>query len=323
MASTQFFFGVGAQKAGTTWLHDALSKYPDCAVPPVKELHFFDFKYRVTDADNSPIYKERLGQLATMAQGFRRDVNEYFERVAQIEDKPAIRRKQLYQDDYLAHVNVERRLENIARLARFLQIRNSDDYVNYLHEVGELKGATTVGEFTPAYSLLPAEAFQEMDALFPGAKFIFIMRDPVERFLSHLRFKKKVRSRRGGPEFVPKEKLEASLQDPAFIERGHYGRVIETLETVVPGSRILYLFFEEMVSAQRVVPVMRAVEKFLGLQPKEEEFLRSLVDVKLNVSEPEEFSAQQVEHVYESFHHVYEFVEKRFGRTPLGWRRAV
>jgi hypothetical protein len=36
------FLCIGAQKAGTTWLHRNLETHPDIWLPPVKELHYFD-----------------------------------------------------------------------------------------------------------------------------------------------------------------------------------------------------------------------------------------------------------------------------------------
>lgn len=36
------FIGIGAQKAGTTWLYEMLSRHPGIAFPAGKELHFWD-----------------------------------------------------------------------------------------------------------------------------------------------------------------------------------------------------------------------------------------------------------------------------------------
>lgn len=36
------FLGIGAQRAGTTWLHRMLLRHPDIFLPEAKELHFFD-----------------------------------------------------------------------------------------------------------------------------------------------------------------------------------------------------------------------------------------------------------------------------------------
>jgi hypothetical protein len=36
------FIGIGAQKAGTSWLHENLRHHPDAFLPQPKELHYFD-----------------------------------------------------------------------------------------------------------------------------------------------------------------------------------------------------------------------------------------------------------------------------------------
>lgn len=37
------FLGIGAQKAGSTWLHENLASHPQLFLPPEKELHHFDW----------------------------------------------------------------------------------------------------------------------------------------------------------------------------------------------------------------------------------------------------------------------------------------
>ena len=39
------FICIGAQRAGTTWLHDCLNEHPEVYVPEKKELHFFNSNY--------------------------------------------------------------------------------------------------------------------------------------------------------------------------------------------------------------------------------------------------------------------------------------
>ena len=39
------FIVVGAQRAGTTWLHNCLSEHPQVSLPAEKEVHFFDLHY--------------------------------------------------------------------------------------------------------------------------------------------------------------------------------------------------------------------------------------------------------------------------------------
>jgi len=38
------FLCIGAQKAGTTWLHNMLRQHPELFLPETKELSFFDLK---------------------------------------------------------------------------------------------------------------------------------------------------------------------------------------------------------------------------------------------------------------------------------------
>ncbi|CAN0605590.1 unnamed protein product, partial [Ectocarpus sp. 12 AP-2014] len=39
---TPDFLCIGAQRAGTTWLHNRLLEHPDLYLPPEKELQFFN-----------------------------------------------------------------------------------------------------------------------------------------------------------------------------------------------------------------------------------------------------------------------------------------
>ena len=41
-----FVLGIGAQKAGTTWLHDYFINRGDIYMPKRKEMHYFDAKHR-------------------------------------------------------------------------------------------------------------------------------------------------------------------------------------------------------------------------------------------------------------------------------------
>jgi len=39
------FIGIGAPKAGTTWLAGVIARHPDVFMPAIKETHFFDYPY--------------------------------------------------------------------------------------------------------------------------------------------------------------------------------------------------------------------------------------------------------------------------------------
>ena len=40
-----YFVGIGAQRAGTTWLSDMFARHPDIGMSPVKETHYWSSKH--------------------------------------------------------------------------------------------------------------------------------------------------------------------------------------------------------------------------------------------------------------------------------------
>jgi len=325
MSETTHFFGIGAQKAGTTWLNDVLATYPDCAVPEIKELHFFDIRWQFDDeASTEDIYFTRLRTMEQLAAGLARDIGDYARRARRRALAPdsvppnGVLLPRIFREGYLGNVGIEARSKMLCALARYFAIRDMADYRNYLEETRRQKGARVVGEITPAYSLLPAEAFREIDSHFPGCRFLFIMRDPLGRFISQLQFKRKYLATRGKP-FDAVAYLDEALSDPNFLLRSNYRRTIETVESCVDADRVMHLFFEQMVAPATVVPSMRRVESFLGLAPKEERELLAFCEQKKNASAAIELSPAQIARVRAALEPVYAYVEQRFGRRPDGW----
>jgi len=56
------FLGIGAPRAGTTWLHANLKKHPEIWLTPVKEIHYFDSLQRGNA--RGPFYKRHLRKRA-------------------------------------------------------------------------------------------------------------------------------------------------------------------------------------------------------------------------------------------------------------------
>ncbi len=57
------FLGIGAQKAGTTWLHANLSRQPQLFLPPQKEVHYFDLGYHLPLRDYAAIFEPGRGKI--------------------------------------------------------------------------------------------------------------------------------------------------------------------------------------------------------------------------------------------------------------------
>lgn len=231
------FFGIGAQKCGTTWLHEYLAAHPEAKVPLVaKELHYWDAI--------RPPHIRPLGDLS--GRGLRRALGRAVQRAGA---------------DAAARAEIDRR----ATWERAL--RGDDpahrDYAELLFE--GRAGERAVGEITPAYALVGAETLREMAALSPNARFFFVMRDPVARLLSGLRMKV-ARARGTVTAAALKAAAEEALDhDPELdLARSRYDETIARLDAAVPEGRAAYFFYETLFEQGELDRFCA----FLGIAPR-------------------------------------------------------
>ena len=200
-----FMLGIGAQKAGTSWLHDYFSKRRDVFVPPVKELHHFDARFRPDlSSDFDRRFRERLEEHRARdgkSRAARKRVEILEARVRMIEDEGAYR------------AYFEKAVPKVCRV---------------------------FGEITPAYSLLPEEGFRAVAAQFPRTKLIFLMRDPVDRLYSHLRMAERL-DMLDVPAIA---QFEAALSNPQYVERSEYHRTLANARSVFAPEDIFTGFYE-------------------------------------------------------------------------------
>jgi hypothetical protein len=324
------FFGVGAMRAGTTWLSEVLESYPDCKMTPFKEIHFFDVRYgKYGGAKHYRSKAKRLETLGRVAAtrmiaeldamadeksgGHQTKANEVKPEPTGAADAWADETR----TRFFEGSRVETSLARLGEIADYFSMRDVESYVSYLRR--HATGAAAFGEITPAYSLLPAAGFAEMDKALPGARFIFIMRDPVERLWSHARYFAGKATTRRGREVDPNEVFEKALQRPGAMGRSSYHRTVSELERAIPVDRILYLFYETVTSPKTGPDEMRRIENALGLNHVETD--GAIFAKPVNASPPAKLDPRHEEAAIELFRPVYSFVEKRFGRQPR-WRSA-
>ena len=220
-------FGLGATKAGTSWLHRWLAGHPECHFRTLKELHYFD--------------AIEAGRVA------RHVVSLTAEREALAREGVAPRRLRDI-DDYLGV------------LAR------PDDrgaYLDYLSDGAG--GARVVGDITPAYGLLPVARLKEMAAL-GEARFLYILRDPVARLWSHVRMIAGRREPDGSVTAERAGRiLKRTLRgDEGEIEkRSDYRGALKRLFEAVPEARRLVVFFEDLFTGDATARICA----FLGITP--------------------------------------------------------
>jgi hypothetical protein len=331
------FFGIGAMRAGTSWLSQILADHPDCGMSPVKEMHFFDVRYNIAGRD---FMRNRVKQFERMVHTAGVRWNAGIDRLPQWTGENSIirkknrKRREFAKIDYDSDTSAEptghdksktafddaikERYDRIAAFAECITVQDIDAYKEFLLRFGGECAA--FGEITPAYALLPSAAFKEMITLFPAAKFIFIMRDPIDRLWSQIRYGDG-KARKSGK---ASEDLDAAFQkvlcDPQSVGRSNYKKTIETLEAEVPASQILYLFYEDMIDTDNGPAEIRRIENALGLKPME--IPSDLFETSTNASPKSQISEACVAAGLECFAPVYDFVSERFG-SPKHWRSPV
>jgi hypothetical protein len=148
------FIGIGAQKAGTTWLHGQLRQHPEVFFPPVKEVHYFD------SLTSAKVWKRRHGVMTERCTA-------------------AIEALKTSGDPNKA-----------AQIARFERLMDpkfiyTDEWYSYLY--ADRGPGQKGGDITPAYSTLPDASVDHVKRIAPDAAIIYLIRDPYERGVSSLR----------------------------------------------------------------------------------------------------------------------------------------
>jgi Sulfotransferase family len=143
------FLCVGAQKAGTTWLHANLKTHPAVWTPPfVKEVHFFDVQHLGYDKGR------RLQKIQKRCRRL-------------IQKKPDLRA-------YL-------------RKVMDASFAFTDDWYKHIFSIAPQ--GMVKGESTPLYSALDEAGVQHVKQLMPEARIIYLIRDPFDRAKSSLGMK--------------------------------------------------------------------------------------------------------------------------------------
>ena len=226
------FIGIGAQKAGTTWLSRNLQAHPEVWMPPIKEVHYFD--ERIEDPANplTRVFGKATGE-NDRDRRWRRQVRRRTARHLEKFSKPDA----LWDLKYYAG-------------------RADDRWYLSLFEPG---GGRVAGEITPAYSTLGREAVAHVHALAPDAKILLMLRNPIERAWSQAT----MRLQRTGERTAGPERLRRLFDREGSRARTDYLRALENWNSFYPEDRIFVGFLEDVHFFPE--ELLRRVYAFLGV----------------------------------------------------------
>jgi hypothetical protein len=209
-----FILGVGAQKAGTTWLHQYLKLSPFFNPGLMKEYHIWDalcidlcrgylikgnLEPRVDNLDRFPLGTAYREEILTLRGHIQSDSIPYEQYFAQL----------MY---------------------------------------GEFN---STGDITPAYAGLGAHTYAQIKTRLESAGFkvkvVFLMRDPVERCMSAIRVQ--IRKRQRGE---VADLLRVAYRSERMSLRTNYHRTIVEIEKVFDPRDIYFGIYEEMFSVVNI-----------------------------------------------------------------------
>lgn len=228
-----FLLGMGAHKAGTTWLHSVLSALPEADFGDLKEYH-------VLDAIHEPTYRNFTVTGRKIAASWLRTMRG---------------------DPLGAGMRLRRRLQ-----------RDPEAYFDYFAGLLQGRVRLT-GDITPTYASLSPQALLQIREGFARrgvtVKTAFLMRDPVERAWSAVRHGRRNKARRS--EALPLSE-EADLQNtfnqPKALLRASYDRTAASIRQVFSPEDSYFGLYETLFSAAEI----DRLSTFLGCEISNPDF---------------------------------------------------
>ncbi|MCI2393022.1 sulfotransferase [Aliiroseovarius sediminis] len=277
MRNQTFIFCLGATKAGTSWLFDYLSGHRQCHLPAMKELHYFD----ALEQGTGGYYRKQAQARLDAAR----------------KDQSSAWQKRLMAD-----------------LERWLSVfdgetRDDAAYLRYLREGGAK--ARVIGDFTPAYGLLKEKTLQAMSALTDNVRFVYLMRDPVDRIWSNIR----MMAGNDGQAALD-AKVDGVLNGTAenILDRSNYRRTLNRLTRAIPREALHIEFYEQLFTPAAIERLCA----FLGITPQPASFDR-VVHQSVKADLPTGQRAQ----LQAALKPQYNFVEKFMGELPPEWTQKM
>ena len=283
MPEATVMFCVGATKAGTGWLYEYLRAHPECHFRSIKELHYFNA------LENGKLDRE----------------------IAKHEARQAVLSKKV------VAAGGGELLDEVVRLrdrTEWLEVlRRGEDPQAYLSYLRGGRGAErVVGDITPAYALLPQRRLRAMSALAAEVRFVYLLRDPVERLWSHVRM---MAARREPSGELTRDRAARILRrtlrgdEMQIARRSDYRKNVARLRSAV-GPRLKVAFFEELFEGDAIAEIC----EHLGIShrpPPDRDVVHE--------GQPLPMTAEQRLAAREWLAPQYEFVAETEGRLPPAW----
>ncbi|MGI9170354.1 MAG: sulfotransferase family protein [Caulobacteraceae bacterium] len=270
--------GLGAPRTGTTWMSNYFATHPDVLMSPIPSLRYFDERYaQRRSGQRSANFEARLAELERRRAKAKPGAADF---------QPggvwqALRdRMDMYDDD--------------------------SAYIEYFRK--RWTGEAVFCEISPNYSVLSSDIFKIMAKTHPRVRFIFAMRNPIDRFWSGL----KLKNARAPAVDIYRDFDEKWAKTPGGSQG--YVETIRNLEKAVDPAAVDYVFFEDLfhTAPERTVADLCA---FLGVSA-----MAGNTGVPVNQTETWPLDPERRRIIFGKFARVFKSVHDwREGAIPRSW----
>ena len=281
LAALPDFLCIGAQKAGTTWLHRNLRAHPRIWMPPEKELHYFDEKIKERGWVPSRLLGKRPAD-----KRWRRQLGARFKRAS-----------------------LDRSREALAWDLRYFFGKPGDKWYASLFEQG--RGKVT-GETTPDYAILDEETVAHVHELMPQTKIILMMRNPIERPWSAMDMRLRIRGQEVHE--VKDRKFYRRFDNRGSRSRTDYLGTLEKWGAYYPQDRVFVGFLEDVHYFPR--ELLQKLYSFLGVDPA---FEPPLSEKKIHSASRDAIPTRFAVHLARIYREEIERLHERFGGYASFW----
>ncbi|MEM1267020.1 MAG: sulfotransferase [Pseudomonadota bacterium] len=288
-------FCVGATKAGTSWLYNQLREHPECGLGWRKEVTYFE--------------DEGSGILLQWRTKFKEEVAECEASLASWKSLGFSAAKR----DAVAGRQ--------ARLSRALSLKylpgtRHQDYLDFVTDDGRFAGKLTA-DVTPSYARLRATTLAEMAALGPGVRFLYILRNPVDRAWSHVRMALSRDTEQEPTEIRARRRFGRFLKGgfPKVHADCDYAGNLSQLVEGVPEPQRMVLYYEDLFTQEGA----DRLADFLGIARFTPEFERVVHGGTVSYKLPAKLRLRGIEMLRDQ----YSAMEAQFGRIPEAWQRDL
>jgi len=219
--------GAGAMKAGTTWLYSQLIDHPDLYFTPEKEIHFLDAYFNST---NVLSLKNRLDRAkGAMERNNNREYPGYFHNLS-------------WYSIYLQKEINFRWYSDLFSLNKSQKL--NCDYSNLTCQIDE-------------------KAWVVIQKLVKNLKVSYVLRDPMKRLWSHLKFHHQYAGLKIDFETWTESEFKDYLEKPFIKMNSQYYKWNRIMSNSLDSNQYKVFYFEDFIHDS--INTLRILEEFLNI----------------------------------------------------------